>query len=188
MNYLKFFIVSIFCVIPASANENVEDVKTFAKGVVELISEKKWKEFSKIIHPKEGVKFSPYTYVTEEAVTLKAEQFLDLTKNKKKASWGFYEGSGDPIQLNLNEYHQEFLYKLPYAQANPGKPNEKQTTIGSTVNNIPKVFTGEGVLTVQFFIQKDKEELRNSGGLTVVLKKDQDKLYVVGLVNCYWGP
>lgn len=188
MNCLKIFIISFFCVIPASANENVEDVKTFAKGVVELISEKKWKEFSKIIHPKEGVKFSPYTYVTEEAVTLKAEQFLDLTKNKKKASWGFYEGSGDPIQLNFNEYYQEFLYKLPYAQAKPGKPNEEQTTIGSTVNNIPKAFSGEGVLTVQFFIQKDKEELFNSGGLTIVLKKDQEKLYVIGLVNCYWGP
>ena len=107
MNCLKFFIISIFCVIPASAKDNVEDVKTFAKGVVELISEKKWKEFSKIIHPKEGVKFSPYTYVIEEAVTLKPEQFLDLTKNKKKLSWGFYEGSGEPIQLNFNEYYQE---------------------------------------------------------------------------------
>ena len=56
------------------------------------------------------------------------------------------------------------------------------------MNNIPKVFSREDILTVQFFIQKDKEELRNSGGLTVVLKKDQEKLYVIGLVNCYWGP
>ena len=188
MNCLKIFIISFFCVIPASANENVEDVKTFAKGVVELISEKKWKEFSKIIHPKEGVKFSPYTYVRETAVTLNSEQFLDLTKNKKKLSWGFYEGSGEPIQLNLNEYYQEFLYKLPYAQSQPSKPNEKPMTIGSTVNNIPEVFSGESVLTVQFFILKDKEELFDSGGLTVVLKKDQEKLYVIGLVNCYWGP
>ena len=187
MNYLRVFIVSILCVITASANENAGGARTFAKSVVELIAKKKWDEFSKLIHPNEGVKFAPNVYLEKTAVTLKSEQFLKLIKNKKKKSWGEYEVTGDPIHLTFNGYYKEFLYKRPYATVKAGKLNDGQRSLGLG-NNILDVFPGEDVITVEFYIPSSDLILPNFGGLNVILKKDETQLYVIGLVNSYWSP
>src|SRR5690606_28406513 len=73
--------------------------------VIELIKEKDMKGLSEFVHPTKGLRFSPYAYVdVEKDQVFTKEEVAKLGEDTKTYTWGNYDGSGEPIDLNFNDY------------------------------------------------------------------------------------
>lgn len=82
-----------------------------AAQVIGVLKQKDLKTLSSFVHPKKGLRFSPYSYIdTEKDLIFTSEQLETAFEDPKKYIWGAYDGSGFPIELNVNEYFQKFVY------------------------------------------------------------------------------
>src|ERR1700741_4142333 len=62
-------------------------IRKFKQTVFQLIKDKDFKKLSSMIHPKKGLRFSPYTYVNESDRVLDSAQLAGIMQNKKKLDW-----------------------------------------------------------------------------------------------------
>ena len=110
----------------AELEEEIDDLKSQLDGshqgrtdnllfrVVEIINSIKDKDFNKLstfVHPSKGLRFSPYDYIdTETSKVFTVEEVKGLGDDEQVYLWGHYDGTGDPIELNFNEYYERFIY------------------------------------------------------------------------------
>ncbi len=89
----------------------------------------------------EGVRFSPYSYVEPEAhVTLSAEELRAVGEGAAGVrTWGFHDGSGEPIEMTVPEYFDRFVYDVPYLEEGELAVDERQGT-GSSLDNAEDVY------------------------------------------------
>jgi len=187
LSYLKLcyltlaLFVSVIQLSYAQETPTKEKPEQVARAAVEFISKKDWLAFTTLIHPKDGVRFAPYAFISElEGVVIQQKNFLEFTKSDKKTLWGEYEGSGDDIKLSWSAYYQDFLYAAPYLSGKQGNRNQELEG-SSTVNNILKIYKPEEVAYYEFHLV----DTVNDGWRTlrVVTKKADTGWFVVALVN-----
>ncbi|WMJ75588.1 hypothetical protein RCC89_20860 [Cytophagaceae bacterium ABcell3] len=169
---------------------NLDDssqVILFTNHVTRYIHGQKWRQLLYHIHPTKGITFSPYTYIdTSTAVQMRPggpEAFW--TDTTRTLTWGYEDGTGEPIRMNFREYYEEHLYPVNFMNAEKVAFNE-QIGQGNTVNNIEEVFPN-AVFTEYHFAGFNPE----FGGmdwrsLRVVVEAYEGNLYVVALVNDRW--
>ena len=99
--------------------------------------------------------------------------------------WGRYDGKGTPIELTVEEYWEEFLYRHDFAQAQRGAPNEELGS-GNSINNLPEVM-GENAVFVEYYVPgTDEYSGMDWGSLRVVFEETDDARYLIGLVRDQW--
>ncbi|MPM95528.1 hypothetical protein SDC9_142683 [bioreactor metagenome] len=90
----------------------------FAEKVTESIKEKNFQTLSTYIHPTKGVTFTPYSTVDLKAnLNFKADKIKNAADDKNKYSWGLTDGKGEPIQLTISDYFDQYVYNADYLEA-----------------------------------------------------------------------
>jgi len=103
-------------VLTLSESENY--VYDLAADVLKLIKNKDWGALGHMVHPKQGLTFSPYGYVdTSTAIRLGIGDVIPLGMDKTVRKWGYYEGSGNPIKCAFAEYYDRFIYSHDFLKA-----------------------------------------------------------------------
>ena len=75
-------------------------------------------KLSALVHPDEGIRFSPYSYVdVKNDIIIPATRLKNIFDDETKYTWGTYDGSGEPIELNFTEYFKRFIYDQDFANA-----------------------------------------------------------------------
>lgn len=142
--------------------------------------------FAKFIHPTLGVRFSPYAYIdTIKDVKLLSSEMTDLVKKQNAINWGSYDGSGEIITLNINEYFKKFVYNADFLNAENKSINKIMQT-GNTINNIDSVYKNCDFTENHFSGIDKKFEGIDWCSLRLVYKKFNDNYYLVGVIHDQW--
>ena len=112
-----------------------ETLLSLSQQILKSLKEKNYTEFATFIHPTEGVRFSPYAYVTNEDIGIKSTDFEKLIAENKKFVWGSYDGTGDTITLTIKEYFNRFVYDKDFANAEKTSFNRIMGK-GNSLNNL----------------------------------------------------
>ena len=100
--------------------------------------------------------------------------------------WGTADGTGDPLDFTFAEYYTRFLYLHDFNGAEKGAPNEIVES-GNSLVNLREAFPMENTTFVEYHVPGTEQY----GGmdwasLRVVLLHENDRVWVIGLVNDRW--
>lgn len=154
--------------------------------VIELIKEKDMKGLSEFVHPTKGLRFSPYAYVdVEKDQVFTKEEVAKLGEDTKTYTWGNYDGSGEPIDLNFNDYYDRFIYDEDFA--NPHIiGNNTIIGEGNTINNISEVYSEGHFIELHFTGIEQQYEGMDWRSLILVFEQYEGQWYLVGIVHNEW--
>jgi len=154
--------------------------------VLSIIKNKDYTLFAEFIHPKLGLRFSPYANIdTLHHVKFSRDQFLNAVKDNKPLLWGYYDGKGDPILLTVENYFAGFVYNYDFSNASQVSVNEVLGK-GNSENNLKAVYPVSD-FTESYFPGVDKKaEGKDWSSLRLVFAKNLDKYYLIGIVHDQW--
>ena len=123
------------------------EVFDLAVETVGLIKNKDWGALGHMVHPKQGLTFSPYGFVDEpSAVHLGAGDVVALGMDDTVRTWGYFDGSGKPIEMTIDKYYDRFIMSHDFTRA---PEIGIDVIIRTTEENNLYVF-GNGVSYVEF--------------------------------------
>jgi hypothetical protein len=168
--------------------DSEKSAELFARQMVELIAKRRIDEIAKHVHPHNCVLLSPYGYIDRDsAITLSAKELSEAWRLNSSFNWGFYDGSGEPIQTSIQMFFDEFIYAVDYRKTDKVSVN-KPLGLGNTINNIHSQFPDAVYVEFHFagfspqFDGMDWRSLR----LVLEAKPDVDGWWLVALVNDQW--
>lgn len=157
-----------------------------ALEVMQLLNDEDMAGISTYVHPTEGVRFSPYGNVNVSSdQVFTAAQVAGLMTDAQVYTWGNYDGSGEPINLNFADYFQEFVYDEDYK--NPHMiGNNVVIGKGNSMINIDSAYP-DGVFAEFHFTGFDPQyEGIDWSSLRLVFEEDNGTWYLVGIIHDQW--
>ena len=154
--------------------------------VIRLIKDKDMNGLSSFVHPTKGIRFSPYDYIDIQAdKVFTAEEVKGLLKDKQVYNWGNYDGSGEPIDLNFNDYYNRFIYDEDFA--NPQIiGNNMAIGEGNTINNVKEAYPNGYFIEFHFTGFEPEYAGIDWRSLKLVFEKAGEAWYLVGIVHGEW--
>ena len=119
---------------PVSAFIDTTDVQAVANHIVDALARQDMLTVAALVHPNKGVRFSPYTYVTESHLIFMPKQLTTLLDDQQLYIWGIEDGSGAPIEATFAAYYERFIYDHDYINPEIVGVNETFGTTNS-INN-----------------------------------------------------
>lgn len=155
-------------------------------NVLELLKTKDMDDLSDYIHPSKGVRFSPYGYIdTDNHLVFTAEEVDNLDKDAGIYTWGSYDGSGEPIELDFNDYYDRFIFDHDFS--NPQIiGNNVRIGQGNTLNNIAEVYENGYFVELHFQGFDPQYEGIDWVSLRLVFEEVDGDWYLVGIVHDQW--
>ena len=162
-----------------------DDMISLGLAVLDALRRYDYIQLADLVHPDHCLKFSPYSYITEDDLVFCPADLREITSSDKDYTWGRYDGIGDPIKLEFRDYHKFFVYDVHYFRPEMVGFNVK-VSAGNAINNINDIYT-DGLFIEYYFSGFDPKY----GGLdwrslTLVFVKDNQTWYPVAIVHGEW--
>jgi uncharacterized protein YgiM (DUF1202 family) len=146
------------------------------------------------VHPDQGLRFSPYTYVRAEPgspggqdLVFTAAQVRTLWSDPTVYEWGTAAGSGEPIARTFADYYRRYIYDADFARPDVIGFGE---TIGrgNTINNIAEIYPE--AFAVEYHFEEGDPQYAGLDwrSLRIVLEESAGAWYLVGIVHDEWTP
>lgn len=156
-----------------------------AKEAVQALRNRDMEKLASLVHPKKGVRFSPYAFVRDSDLVFMPDQLIGILSDPTKYTWGFYDGSGLPIEMTFQEYYERFVYDQDYANAERTGYDERIGQ-GNTIDNALTYYSGGHMVEYHFsgfdpaFGGMDWRSLR------LVFQEEGSEWYLVGIIHDEW--
>ena len=169
----------------ASLSDAEKDVLELATDTLALLKNKDWGALGALVHPTQGLTFSPYGFVdTATAVKLGVGDVKALESDDTVRVWGVFDGSGEPMEYTFAEYYDRFIMSQDFTGA-PQIGVDRIIKSGNTENNL--YVLGNGVSFVEFHIPGSQPNPDHSwASLRLVFGAHENELYLVGVVHDEW--
>jgi len=121
-------------------------------GQLVLISLKNFQydQLEDIIHPDLCLRFSPYSYLNADSQIICGSEIAAASlSTEKELFWGHYDGTGNPINLTFDAYHQKFIYDQDYLHSAIIGFNQEVSS-GNSINNIPDLYPDGKMIEYHF--------------------------------------
>ena len=169
---------------PAPTSQN--SLLQTALNVVEVINDEDMQALSDFVHPIKGVKFSAYGHINVSSdLTFINTQVANLMNDTEVYTWGNYDGSGEPINLNFADYFDEFIYDEAYNNPNV-IGNNVSIAQGNIINNIADAYPDGEFVDFHFTGFEPQFEGLDWSSLKLVFEEDNGTWYLVGIVHDQW--
>ena len=120
-----------------------------AEEVINAMAEKDLATVAEFIHPEQGVRFSTYTYVRDSHQVFAADELSGQIGSEEIFLWGYFDDTGDPIELTFDDYYERFIYSADFA--NPEQMAvDQELGFGNTINNIADFYPGSSFVEYHF--------------------------------------
>jgi hypothetical protein len=169
-----------------------EAVAARAAQIIMALKNRDLERLSSYVHPEMGVRFSPYPYVRAEQeppdnrdLVFSADHIWNFFSDLALYHWGWFDGSGDPIESTFEGYWDRFIYDVDFARPHVVGYDEF-IGWGNTVNNIPEIYPDAVIVEYHFegfdpdYAGLDWKSLR------LVLEERDGEWYLVGIVHAEW--
>ena len=169
--------------VSAATHENVGPLET-TKAILQSLKDKDIQTLVTYINTGTKVRFSPYSYVnTETDIMLNGQELINKYQdtNNVLTRWT-YDGSGEPININVKDYFQKFIYDMDFLNA-PEINENHEIMRGNSINNVFDIYANDYI--VEFYIpgidpQYDGMDRKS---LTLVVKNTNGKRYLIGIIH-----
>jgi hypothetical protein len=195
-------IIFISCSTNESINDNLEtsiDTSSFAQSLThestldelakEYLTYLSQSDFLALaeLNGSEKVLFSPYLFVdTTSALKFSFQEMLALAGSDVTNKWGLYDGSGEPIFLNIQNYFARFVNDVNYlddtAEINLGEVQQR----GNSLSNLTELFPDAEF--VEFYKGPVDDELMGMDwrSLILVFQLVDEEMTLVAIVHNEW--
>lgn len=160
-----------------------------ARQVILALKSRNVVTLSKLVHPRKGLRFSPYHSVNLAKagdLVFTRSQIMSLMTSKKRYLWGEEDGSGDPIRLTFAAYRRKFVYDHDYSRAKLVTYNSDTLSSGNLLNNIRESYPGAIIVEYHFSGFEEKYGGMDWKSLWLVFEKQGNEWYLVGIVHGEW--
>lgn len=172
--------------LPNSKQNQNQSPEAVAKKIVQLLKEKNMENLSEYIHPSKGVRFSPYGYINEEQDRImNSKQIVGAMEDQTTYLWGYFDGSGEPINMTFEEYFNRFVYDEDYLDAEKVAVNERIGQ-GNSIDNSKEVYPEGTVVEFHFPGFEEKYEGMDWRSLRLVMEKVEDNWFLIGIIHDEW--
>lgn len=174
-----------------NSNENSEEeeevgAEEVAIHLVELIKEKDWITLSTFIDPVEGVRFTPYGYINPaEDRVFTSSEIRGIEGDQTVYQWGYFDGSGEPINLTFSDYYNQFVFDQDYLNAEKISINERLGH-GNSIDNSKVVYPGATVIEFYFSGFDQQYNGMDWKSLRLVLQQKDNKWLLIGIIHDQW--
>lgn len=155
-----------------------------ARKAITALKNKNMRQLSALAHPTKGVRFTPYSYLSDEDLTFTKERVASLFLVRRTFVWGNFDGSGEPINMGFPAYYNRFVYDKDFARA-PRVAYDQLVGKGNTTVNIKDVFPNSR------FVEYHFPATRLNGGmdwrsLRLIFERSGRRWYLVGISHDQW--
>lgn len=172
----------------APASVPAENIRLLgqASRVVTALRDKDYQTLSQLIHPTQGIVFTPYSTVDINAnLRFAAAQISQLENDTTKYLWGISDSTGTPIEMTMQEYFARFVYNADYAQA-PVIGIDQIIGSGNALENVSGVFP-EARFVEYYFPALDESSMGFDWcSLKLVFTLDKDEYYLIAAIHSEW--
>jgi len=137
------------------------------------------------VHPEKGVRFTPYSYVTEKDVVLTREEVENAGNDTEIRLWGHMDGIGTPIELTSEGYYERFVYGQDFINAEKKSQNDPIGG-GNSINNASEYYPDAEIFEYHFPGFDEQFDGMDWESLRIVLEKHEGEWYVVGIIHAQW--
>ena len=135
-------------------------------------------------HPSQGVRFSPYAFVQEGDVVLSAEELRGALQEDATRRWGWWDGSGEPIEMSFADYYRNFVYDADFADLGWISLDWAMSG-GNTIDNSREFYPG--AVIVEFYHPGSAEFTgMDWSALRLVFQQAGERWYLVGVIHASW--
>ena len=182
MKYIatSFLILFVLLTLITAGAQQKTDVEATAAQVVAVLHNRDMNSLARFAHPTKGIRFSPYEYVQPSRQVMKADQIR--SKSNRSYLWGYYDGSGFPIDLTFENYFQRFVYDRDYIHA-PHVGRNSQYGSGNTINNIAEFYPHSERIEYHFPPNDDGFDWNS---LWLVFEEFKGKWCLVAIIHGEW--
>lgn len=159
----------------------------YTREILTVIKSKDYVAFSAFIHPQDGIRFSPYAYISKEHLKLSKNEFLLSLKQRDLELWGEYAGSGDSIYFRIQNYFKRFVYDVDFLNAEKITANSSNVS-GNSINNQKEFYTNVNYTECYFSGFDKKYAGMDWRALRLIFKEYNGKDFLVGIVRDEWTP
>jgi len=162
-----------------------QEVLDLAVECLELLKNRDWGALGAMVHRQQGLTFSPYGYVEDDAVRLGMGDVKALDFDEEVRTWGAFDGSGNPIEYTFEEYYDRFIFDRDFTKAPQAAVDR---VIRTTMQNNLYVF-GNGGAFVDFHMPgTDPYPDHTWASLRLVFswEEDVEGLSLVAIVHDEW--
>ncbi len=131
-----------------------------------------------------GVTFSPYAYVKSDDITFTRSQLAQFFTDTKKYEWGWYDGSGLPIELTPTAYFSEFIYDHDFVSQNDRRFDDTHSH-GNTLSTIAESYPDAHVVSFHYTPAATENE-NDWAYLWLVFEKEDQTWMLRAIVHDEW--
>ncbi len=162
-------------------------IAQMANDIVHALEARDLETVAKFVHPDKGVRFSPYAFIftNNEDLVFSAPDLKTALEDETVHTWGIYDGTGEPIELNFDDYFYKFVYDAYYTCPNNIGYNE---FVGHklTIDNISKVYPDAFFVQYYFKGINPRYDGLDFRSLSLVFEQEGENWYLVGIVHDQW--
>lgn len=173
-----------------TSNEAPEqnDLKTIGAELLSAFSSKNYAGLSPYFKDENStLLFAPYLYIdTSRAQELTLEELKQFDKEQTILNWGWYDGSGDPIELSVSDYVDRFVYDVDYLNETDTITLNHVHFKGNSLNNITEVFPESNY--IHYYRAPKDPELGEMDwrSIVFVFEEVDNKNYLIAIVHNEW--
>ncbi|MDD5469517.1 MAG: hypothetical protein PHO92_01825, partial [Candidatus Peribacteraceae bacterium] len=121
-----------------------------AQSILATLKSQNWQGFASYVHPENGVRFTPYTYVKIDSdEVLRPSDFTQAFGDGTMRNWGVRDGTGEPLILAFRDYYARYIWDHDYTQA-PVQTWNEPSARGNVLDNARDVYPGAQIVEYHF--------------------------------------
>jgi hypothetical protein len=170
---------------PTATTPEPLTIEEAADVVINALADKDLATVADFVHPDLGVRFSPYTYVENDHQVFLPDELPELVGSDEIFLWGYYDGTGDPIELTFDDYYEAFVYSADFANPEEMAVDE-ELGWSSMINNIADFYPGSSFVEYHFSGFEEEYGGMDWASLRLVFIEENGTWFLVGIVNDQW--
>jgi hypothetical protein len=163
-------------------------VEQTAQHILEAMKGKDMETLSYLVHPNEGVRFTPSTHVSLQTDRrYPASNIARFFADTSTYTWGTEDGSGLPIEKTGEEYWNRYVWDHEYTAAPEIRWDHVQDH-GSMIDNAAEVYPEARIVEYHFPGFEEQYGGMDWRSLRLMLKDVDGRWYLTGVIHDEWTP
>lgn len=159
-----------------------------ARQIMLALKNRDMQKLASFVHPRRGVRFSPYVYVDVKTTrVLSRGQLVSLYRSNRRLTWGEWDGSGDHISMTFRQYLKRFVYRQDLLSDKAPAYNPESRHSGNDIDNLLEIYPRS------IIVAYGHEGITGPQGgamdwqtLYLIFEKSGNNWYLVGIANDEW--
>lgn len=171
---------------PVAGRELRSVIQSEGDEILTALKSKDGALLARYVHPQQGLRFTPYSHIDlEKDLVFLPVDIPALFTSDKLYTWGSYDGSGEPIALNFDNYYAKFVYDQNFLAA-PQTVFNQVLQRGNTINNFPAAYPRAVSLEYHFAGFDPQYGGMDWKSLKLAFEPVGDTWYLVGIIHEQW--